>query len=638
MEKLSVDEAVKKIHTYLGQSFFRPYFIVSEGIKECEELKKIFKDFEKIYISDLCVGDFLIDTDLLIEKLKMLEKNALCFGLGEYIFFTGQENILRVLQDKNFSRKIIFVCRGISNLLECLADSDVKFRTNNFCKMEGKVNFSVVKYSANINIEADAKNFSELLKLIEIGKNNFITVKSDLPIRNVKEINSFYDVIKNKTPNFKILPDALNEKQWQEYFADDKCEGYPPEHWRSFAAGFKNKISDSYLKFVFSNSANYGEYKKNLFFALLDVDNEKIFDEFYLSRKSAVKHISLQYVSEYIDRLKNFSADVIKYLTDNTAEERREMIKAVQGKEKIPSTLKKNYAAMKDYLSDFDFDDEEITKYFRRYKKIKLCNINDENFKNHVKKFALERPYNKFETRRAVLDKSDKNAKLYWLDALGVEFLGYIQSRIIRLGISANIKIARAELPTLTSQNKNFYEDWQGDKFNKNQKLDELKHSPEKFDENGKCSAPVYMDEEFKIIDDVLEKIKNSLINHEAEKIILTSDHGASRLAVMYGHENKYKMNSTGEHSGRCCPINEMDEKPNCAAEENGYWVLADYNRFAGGRLTSVEVHGGATLEEILVPVIEFSLKSVENKIKPAIKEKIPTPLKNSDEGFDFFE
>ena len=96
------------------------------------------------------------------------------------------------------------------------------------------------------------------------------------------------------------------------------------------------------------------------------------------------------------------------------------------------------------------------------------------------------------------------------------------------------------------------------------------------------------------------------MVNHEAEKIILTSDHGSSRLAVIYGRENKYKMNSAGEHSGRCCPVNEMDEKPNCAAEENGYWVMADYDRFAGGRLASAEVHGGATLEEILVPVIEF--------------------------------
>lgn len=119
------------------------------------------------------------------------------------------------------------------------------------------------------------------------------------------------------------------------------------------------------------------------------------------------------------------------------------------------------------------------------------------------------------------------------------------------------------------------------------------------------------LDEEFAIIDKVLDEIKNSLAKRQAEKIILTSDHGASRLAVMYGREIKYRMNSSGEHSGRCCPINFIDEKPACASEENGYWILANYDRFAGGRLSSIEVHGGATLEEVLVPVIEFSLREV---------------------------
>ncbi|MBR6012948.1 MAG: hypothetical protein IK062_04090 [Selenomonadaceae bacterium] len=65
---------------------------------------------------------------------------------------------------------------------------------------------------------------------------------------------------------------------------------------------------------------------------------------------------------------------------------------------------------------------------------------------------------------------------------------------------------------------------------------------------------------------------------------------------------------------------------------------MADYDRFAGGRLASVEVHGGATLEEILIPVIEFSLKNIENEIKSATEEITPEPLKNFDEGFDFFE
>ena len=625
VEILSVTDAVKKIRIYLRHDTLRPYFVISDG---AADLKKHFGDFEQIYISDICAGDFFVDTDLLVEKLNTLTNNALVFGLGEYIYFTGQENILRSLQDKNFNRKVIFVCRGVANLLERLADEDFKFRTNHICRVEGKKNFSVVKYNTAIDFPTDAKNFSELLKLLERGKNS-ATVQTNLLLVNVQDIDTFYDAIKYREPNFSAPADSLSDWQWKEYFSDDNCEGYPPEHWRSFAAGFQNKISNPYLRFVFTRSANFEDYRKNLFFALLDVENGKSFDEFYSLRKAVVKNISSPYLAEYLEHLKNFP-DAVKYLTDNTAEERRAMIETIQRKEKISDVFKRNFPAMNDYLTDYDFGDAEITNYFRQYKKVKLCNVDDENFKSCVRELATQRPYNKFETRQKILDGANQTAKLYWLDALGVEFLGYIKARATQLGLFTTIKIARAELPTLTSQNKNFYDDWRGDKFDKNQQLDNLKHSLEKFDAYGKCSAPTYIDEELKIINDVITEIKNSLVNHHAEKIILTSDHGASRLAVMFGRENKFKMNSVGEHGGRCCPTNAFDEKPTCATEENGWWVLANYDRFAGGRLSSVEVHGGATLEEILVPVIEFSLQGAD------VVVKIDEPQKKSDDAFDF--
>ena len=127
MEILSIADAAKKIRLYLSRDTLRPYFVISDGNGD---FKKFFGDFEKIYISDLCKGDFLLDTDLLVEKLNALTNNAVVLGLGEYIFFTAQEEILRALQDKSFNRKVIFVCRGIANLLERLADEDFKFRTN----------------------------------------------------------------------------------------------------------------------------------------------------------------------------------------------------------------------------------------------------------------------------------------------------------------------------------------------------------------------------------------------------------------------------------------------------------------------------------------------------------------------------
>ena len=44
-------------------------------------------------------------------------------------------------------------------------------------------------------------------------------------------------------------------------------------------------------------------------------------------------------------------------------------------------------------------------------------------------------------------------------------------------------------------------------------------------------------------------------------------------------------------------------------------WVLANYDRFKGGRKACVEVHGGATLEEICVPIIEVTYRSQKPEI-----------------------
>jgi hypothetical protein len=43
--------------------------------------------------------------------------------------------------------------------------------------------------------------------------------------------------------------------------------------------------------------------------------------------------------------------------------------------------------------------------------------------------------------------------------------------------------------------------------------------------------------------------------------------------------------------------------------EEKGYLVLTDYGRFKGSRAANVEVHGGASLEEVLVPIVTLKLK-----------------------------
>ena len=90
-------------------------------------------------------------------------------------------------------------------------------------------------------------------------------------------------------------------------------------------------------------------------------------------------------------------------------------------------------------------------------------------------------------------------------------------------------------------------------------------------------------------------------------------------------------MQEKGKHGGRCCRKSEFDGVlPSSVTESDDekWHVLAGYDRFKGGRKSDVEVHGGATLEEMVVPVIEFELldKNVrvslaENKFKVTFRD-----------------
>ena len=168
--------------------------------------------------------------------------------------------------------------------------------------------------------------------------------------------------------------------------------------------------------------------------------------------------------------------------------------------------------------------------------------------------------------------------------------------------------------------NKNFFDNWQGAK-QKDSNLDETKHKDSSKYNFTLNELPIHLASEISIISKAISRAAVELRNRKYKRFILTSDHGASRLAVLRKKEEKYETNTKGKHSGRCCEIFENYDIP-FAAEENGYLVLADYGRFKGSRAANVEVHGGASLEEVIIPIIEFSLNNASINIE-VITEQI---------------
>ena len=102
------------------------------------------------------------------------------------------------------------------------------------------------------------------------------------------------------------------------------------------------------------------------------------------------------------------------------------------------------------------------------------------------------------------------------------------------------------------------------------------------------------------------------------ERVLVTADHGSSRLAVLAWQSEPRLAQTLAYESGgdisdwrysvravqRECP-SELEE-----TLDGKHWVVRGYNRLpkkGGGQ--GFELHGGATLEERLVPLVVFSRK-----------------------------
>lgn len=317
--------------------------------------------------------------------------------------------------------------------------------------------------------------------------------------------------------------------------------------------------------------------------------------------------------------------NAIYYLTDNTQSEKETIFALLDkygdeyAREEVLSALKLVYPALYQYLSPYQFGNEFLNSYFQEYKYQKVLNRIFPEFDEIVKEQAVKREYNLIlEPRAAKIESIDRSgAQLYFVDAMGVEFLGYIVSVCKDLGIQARISVCSCELPSITSENKEFLDLFVSEEFPivDIKDLDDIKHHGKHDFNYIHTKLPIHLSMELDIICELLTKIKSSLMAGNIQKAVLVADHGASRLAVIHETENIWEMSSRGVHSGRCCLRTDVEQQPSYATDAGNFWALANYDRFRGGRKASVEVHGGATLEEVTVPIIELTYSSTRVEV-----------------------
>jgi len=318
-------------------------------------------------------------------------------------------------------------------------------------------------------------------------------------------------------------------------------------------------------------------------------------------------------IRQFIALCKNKSTSLVApWMNCGTAIERAELLRRCAKDGIVSNDIKTVYPEVAAYLNQaFVFNDVELEEYFKNYRELKVTGRVTPEF---YSKSASMSP-RKVQSRDTILQQyvSDDKCALLVVDAMGAEWL----PMLITLAKERNLDIesftvGQAQLPTSTVFNNIYWKD-------KKRQLPDIK----RFDNiahNGVEAHEVNTSEEnlaaaLNVINKtILPRVADGLTRFE--RVVLTADHGSTRLAVLAWKStprlaqtiqcedgapiSDWRYRKRAAHGK--CPL-EMEE-----TLDGQYWVVRGYDRLpkkGGGQ--GFELHGGATLEERLVPVVIFS-------------------------------
>lgn len=666
MSLMNREETIERIERYLLRNDAHPRLVNVNNPEDFLYICQHFQVGENVFknVSDFSAPDENYSEEKLDHFLEESEGDLFLTGFTSYYRLLGErelQNFLNAILGKSLSGlHLVLICYQCEKYLSkaepryqqflYLADGpQARFPQLTFVAPATSVAGGGVVIDGIQNLAYYIESRSAREFIIKTGKH---TDSYPLSLYAIREVRDSFELL--------CLEDPATEQLKKEYGSAQEWDNALPivERYGSWAqcvnAEFGNTTN---LSQAISNWKSYDSKKKWLYFialklygvenswclneavkqtsradlfvmgifrSILDLPHDdRDFWRHYDERKNLINMLGncdIE-VKDYCDIVQSKGKDMLYYLTDATSAEKHLIFESLAkyseeiGRAEVMHLLSHIYPDLYSYLQPYSFGIPLLDDYFGEYKYQKVVNQVFPEFLETVNEQAVKREYNLLlPLRSEKLDAIEKNGTIvYFVDAMGVEYLSYILSLCNAKQLMAEVTVCRCELPSITSRNKEFVEILErgGAVFapDKNgiKSLDDLKHhGAEEFDYTNNA-YPTYIARELEIIREVIEKIEVKLRGNECQRVIMLSDHGASRLSVLTQSETKWGSESNAEHSGRCCPVSEIAQKPPCATEENGYWVLANYDRFKGSRKANVEVHGGASLEEVAVPIIEIS-------------------------------
>lgn len=673
---MNLGDCIKKIEKYLNSNDTSPRLVNVQNINDLSAIVQRFNVGSNLFMSiaSYAKKDENPKLDGLQSDLSLIGGNIFVIGLTSQLKLQSERILSKELQNiasQTYVGHVVVICYQCAN---CLQFNDSRARRLVY-DVEGNdsvlpdVVFTLPEMPTppDANVIEGVQNIAAAIESMDGGKLYVQTKKhkSNYPdsVLLIKEEINAFDILCNlDTATCGLKASFGTEEQW----------GYAL-HMVSKVGSWGALINDQFnmssnLSLIAGNWNGFDVNKKWLYFIALKmgwtgnswclceaVNNaskvtklvcsiyrsilsvnytDPDFWDKYDERKKMVAAFggSDEEILDFLQMVRGKGANAIYYLTDLSRMEKEFVFELLDKyashfvREEVIQILSHIYPDLYHYLQPYRFKNEMLYKYFQDYKYQKVINKIYPEFLEMVENQAKNRDFNLWLSPRSEkIESLNKNgARLYFVDAMGVEYLSFILSRCKRKNLIANISLCRCELPSITKFNKEFMEDFI-DIAPDIKRLDDIKHHGEESFDYRRTKLPVHLIRELEIIDDVLTDIRNRLATGSIERAYIIADHGASRLAVINENECQWEMVSKGEHSGRCCPREEVDVQSEYATDANGFWILANYDRFKGGRKASVEVHGGATLEEVTVPIIELTY--ITGEIEVSINSKLPIEI-----------
>lgn len=432
--------------------------------------------------------------------------------------------------------------------------------------------------------------------------------------------SDIHDIDTLFTKEFNMLKldvyDILSD--WKSYDENHK--------WLAWLA-CKVKNPSGYLAYVMHRNIDYYRFEEDLIFTILDVvksmygDNEQIRD-IIMQRKQLLIRMGINSIAnEFWEKLNDLPDDICRLmcLTNITNEEKYRIIELVNklinletDENRWKNILSAIYPELHYYLDNIDYGNELATTYFYKYRIAKLCDEVPDDMRNMTCEIKNKGLLWQYTPRYEFLKRYNEPAIIYWGDGIGAEWIGLmtglLRDELGNLGYDYEYKIVRANLPTTTE----FNNDWQNMNnydYREYKDYDILVHSYN-------CRYPKYIIDEFDRIKDIVRNAVSDLKN--GKNIIITADHGTSRLAALNREASVDAGNCLVKKHGRYCESDgyiSLEKYPDCI-EDNNKIIFASYKRFKSSGNVPGEIHGGATLEEALVPVIIIRERGLNKDVK----------------------